>query len=171
MSAAEVAKKLGLERHPEGGFFRETYRSQHTIPSLQVGEGKVVTDRSVATAIYYLVTPDSFSALHKVASDETFHFYFGDPVEMLLLKPNGKHEIIVLGSNVLKDQRPQFTVPAGYWQGTRLKDGSTNYALLGCTVYPGFDFRDFEMGTRVALQKQYTNIPSLIERYTREGSE
>ena len=171
VSALEVANKLGLEPHPEGGYFRETYRSQQTIPTIRGGDGKILKDRAVATAIYYLVTPDSFSALHKVSSDETFHFYTGDPVEMLLLKPNGDHEVVLLGSNILGGELPQFTVQAGYWQGTRLRAGSTHFALLGTTVYPGFDFQDFEMGTASALSQQYPKAISLIERYSGEGVE
>lgn len=171
MKAVEVAKKLGLEPHPEGGFFRQTYRSQLTIPSIRSGSGRILENRSVGTAIYYLITSDSFSALHKLSSDETYHFYYGDPLEMLLLRPNGDHEIVVLGNNVLKDELPQFTVPAGYWQGTRLREGSTNFALLGTTVYPGFDFRDFEMGVGTDLKQQYPKIEGLIDKYIKQGAQ
>lgn len=164
MNATEIAKRLGLKPHPEGGYFRETYLSTPTIPSIQSGDGRVLKDRAVATAIYYLVTPDSFSALHKVASDETFHFYFGDPVEMLLIKPNGDHELIVLGSHIISGQHPKFTVPAGNWQSARLAETSSKYALLGTTVYPGFDFSDFEMGDRGDLTQRFQHISSLIER-------
>src|SRR5256714_10929729 len=115
----ELKKSLNLKPHPnEGGYFAETYRSTDWIITSN-GE------RSIATAIYYLLTPDSFSALHKLTGDEIFHFYVGGPVEMLMLFPNGSSQIVILGADVLGGMKPQHVVPGGVWQGTRLlKDGT-----------------------------------------------
>ncbi|HTY09169.1 MAG TPA: cupin domain-containing protein, partial [Candidatus Edwardsbacteria bacterium] len=111
----------------EGGYFSETYRSRTRIPADRRGQ------RPCSTAIYYLLTPDTFSALHRLRSDEVFHFYAGDPVEMLLLRPGGQSEVLVLGNDLARRRRPQVIVPRGVWQGARLARGG-QWALLGTTV-------------------------------------
>ncbi len=152
--------RLGLEKLPEeGGLYRETYRCQQTMATPQ-GE------RPCCTAIYYLVTPEEFSALHKVASDEIFHFYAGDPVEMFQLWEDGEAQTIVLGTDVLGGQFPQVVVPAGVWQGTRLQDGGA-WALLGCTVSPGFELADFEAGDRQTLTQRFPHRATELARFTR----
>ena len=116
----EIRKMLGLEPLPnEGGFFVETYRATRRIPdeALPSHPG----DRSLATAIYYLITPQSFSAIHRVRSDEIFHFYMGDAVEMLQLAPDGSGRMVLLGTDLAAGERPQVVVPAGVWQGARLR--------------------------------------------------
>jgi predicted cupin superfamily sugar epimerase len=141
-TAAEIIAHLNLRPLPrEGGLYRETYRSDLQWPS----------GRAAGTAIYYLLTPDTFSALHRLASDEVFHFYLGDPVEMLQLDPrSGEGRVLTLGSALLAGQQPQVVVPRGVWQGSRLKPGGS-FALLGTTMAPGFDFADYEGGdTRLA---------------------
>lgn len=152
--------RLGLEKLPEeGGLFRETYRSTQTLVTPQ-GE------RPCCTAIYYLVTPEEFSALHRVASDEIFHFYAGDPVEMFQLWEDGEAQTIVLGPDILGGQFPQVVVPAGVWQGTRLRDAGA-FALLGCTVAPGFELADFEAGDRSTLTRQFPHLADDIALFTR----
>lgn len=149
-SAEKIIEALGLEPHPEGGFFRETYRHE-----------RAVGDRSLCTAIYYLVTAESPSRMHRVASDEIWHFYAGDELEMLQLG-NDRAQAIAIGSDVAAGQRPQVVVPAGVWQGARVKPGG-RYALVGATVSPGFDYRDFEIGDREDLVAKYPQRASLIE--------
>ncbi len=162
MDAQTIIRQLGLQLHPEGGFYRETYRSGETIAAaaLPPRYGK---DRSFSTAVYYLLTPDSFSTLHRLRSDELFHFHLGDPVTMLQLHDDGRGETIILGQDIVAGQQLQVVVPRGAWQGMFLNDGG-RFALLSTTVAPGFDFADFEVGSREALILQYPSHRALIDR-------
>jgi predicted cupin superfamily sugar epimerase len=161
MTADEIKALLGLELHPvEGGFFRRTYTSN----------GKVELARGVraqGTAIYYLLEPGTFSEMHVLASDEMFHFYLGDPVEMLQLYPDGSSAVFTLGQDLLAGERVQLVVPAGVWQGTRLKDDG-KVALLGCTVTPGFDFADYRTGSYAVLAGQWPAEAERIRQLTRK---
>jgi len=149
----------------EGGYFAESYRSPLTLPS-QALPSSYAGDRPMSTAIYYLLTPDAFSAMHKLAGDETYHFYLGDPVEMLQLKPDGTGGAILLGQDILAGMRLQHTVPGGTWQGSRLAPGG-KFALLGTTMAPGFDPQDFEPGNRQKLSALYPKYAALIALLTR----
>ncbi len=160
MELNELIATLGLQPHPEGGYFCETYRAAESIAA-EALPARYVGSRSFGTAIYYLITADSFSSLHRVKSDEIFHFYSGDPVLMLQLLPDGSSRRIVLGTGFARGQRPQVVVPAGTWQGSMLVEGG-RYALLGATVAPGFEYADFELGNRDALKTQYPNEADLI---------
>ena len=122
-------------------------------------------ERSHGTAIYYLLTPDSFSAMHRLPGDEVFHFYLGDPVEMLELHPDGSATTTVLGSDP-RTMRLQHVVLGGTWQGTRLVAGGA-WALLGCTVAPGFDYADYEAGTG-DLMNEYPGHAELIAQRLRD---
>jgi hypothetical protein len=149
----------------EGGYFRETYRATLTIsatalPKIYAG------DRNASTCIYYLLTPDTFSAIHRVKSDEIFHFYAGDAVEMLELCPNGEARIVTIHNDLAAGHEPQHVVPAGVWQGCRLIPGG-NWALMGCTVAPGFNYADFELADRDALSNQYPEHSELIAALTK----
>lgn len=156
---------LRLEPHPtEGGYFVETYRSAERLDSHAI-DARYGGARAVSTAIYYLLTPQTVSAMHKLASDEVFHFYLGDAVEQLRLYPDGSSEIVVLGSDVAAGERPQSVVPMGVWQGAHLKPGG-RFALLGCTVAPGFDFADYEHGDRAALTAAWPDRAALIAALT-----
>lgn len=156
-TALRIIEHLGLKAHPlEGGFFLETYRS---------ADSSCRPDRSASTAIYYLLTPDTFSEMHRVATDEVFHFYAGGPVTMLQLAP-GQCRRITLGPDVLAGQQPQVVVPRGVWQGSFLNPGG-EYALLGATVAPGFDYADYESGQRDLLIAQFPDHAELIRRLTR----
>ena len=130
----------------EGGYFRETYRATLTLVAARCPTN-TVGDRNASTAIYYLLTPETFSAIHRVKSDEVFHFYAGDAVEMLQLWPDGDGERVIIDNDLAAGHEPQLVVPAGVWQGCRLIPGG-NWALMGCTVAPGFDYADFELGNR-----------------------
>lgn len=154
MSTVEaLIRELHLEPHPEGGYFRQTYLAG---PS----------EKPLATAIYFLVTAESFSALHRLDTDEIYHFYFGDPVEMLWLHPDGRCERPVLGTDLKTGARPQLVVPPGVWQGSRVSAGGS-FALFGTTMAPGFTFDGFEMGEREALLAAYPQHGELVRRYTR----
>jgi predicted cupin superfamily sugar epimerase len=149
----------------EGGYFRETYRSTLTLPAgaLPAAYG---ADRHVSTAIYYLLTPDTFSAIHRVKSDEVFHFYAGDAVEMLQLWPDGTHKMLIIGNDLASGHQPQVVVPAGVWQGCRLAHGG-EWALMGCTVAPGFEYADYQAGDREELIAAYPSFAGLIASLTR----
>ena len=159
LTPEEVIAALGLEPHPlEGGFFRETYRTRQKVHG---------QERPLATAIYYLLTPASCSALHRLPGDELFHFYLGDPVRQLLLRPDGSGEVVTLGPDLLAGHRVQMLVPGGVWQGACLADGG-RLALLGTTMSPGFAYPDYQPGDRAELTRQYPTFAAMIERLTRE---
>lgn len=159
---------LKLEPLPvEGGYFRQTYRAPETIPR-EALPARYPMAKRFCTAIYYLLTsdPDSFSALHKLPTDEVYHFYLGDPVEMLLLRPDGGSERVLLGSDILGGQVVQQAVPREVWQGSRLVPGG-RLALMGTTMAPGFDPDDFVAGNREELLRLYPDETQLIQALTR----
>ena len=164
-TADELIRYLGLQPHPkEGGYFRETYRAAEVWPASAL-RPRYGSDRRASTAIYYLLTPSTFSAIHRLQSDEVFHFYVGDPVVMLQLLPDGSSKSVVLGSDVLAGQQPQVVVPHGVWQGSMLQPGGA-FALLGCTVAPGFDYADYEGGSRADLVARYPAFAAQIVQLT-----
>ena len=144
--ARAVIERLALAPHPEGGFFRETFRAPLVVPT-------AAGERAASTAIYFLLPAGAFSALHRVRSDEVWHHYDGDPVAIHLLheapRTSPQHTVLMLGRDIVSGQAPQVVVPAGVWQAA-VPIGN-RYALCGCTVAPGFDFADFEMPTRAEL--------------------
>jgi hypothetical protein len=165
LTAADVKRLLRLvplER--EGGCFAETYRSRATwTAGDRTGE---VAPRPLATAIYYLLEPDACSALHRLQSDEVWHFYLGDPVELLRLGPGAESHRLRLGADLAAGERPQAVVPASCWQGARLIAGGA-WALLGTSMSPGFDSADFELGRREELAARWPEQRALIEALTR----
>jgi len=160
LTANEIKEILKLEPHPvEGGLFRRTYTSALTV---DLARGQ----RAAGTAIYYLLEPDTFSEMHVLNSDELFHFYLGDPVEMLQLLPDGSSRIVVLGPDLAAGQQVQLLVPAGVWQGTRLI-GEGEVALLGCSVVPGFDFGDYTSGNCADLAERWPDQAARLRLLTR----
>jgi len=163
LSAQKVIDTLGLQPHPEeGGFFIETHRDNEILtspPSRYTGR------RCHSTAIYYLLTPETYSHMHLLQSDEIFHFYTGDPCEMIQLHPDGSGEVIAFGNNLAAGQRPQIRVPRGSWQGMRLLPGG-EFALMGCTVAPGFEFEDYSHGSREELINNYRDFKTEITLLT-----
>ena len=165
LSADEIIRLLKLRPHPaEGGYFAETYRSAESIVAGAL-PARYGQNRRHGTAIYYLLKPGTFSALHRLKSDEIFHFYLGDPVQMLQLHPDGTGTTLTLGSAIETGERPQVLVPRGIWQGSHLLPGG-ELALLGCTVAPGFDYADYEHGDRATLISGYPAYRELIEQLT-----
>jgi len=169
MTAQEVIDLLRLEPHPkEGGYFRETYRSRASADAQHLPRGYAGA-RSLGTAIYYLLTPDTFSAMHRLPGDEIFHHYLGDTVEMLLLHEDERGEIVMLGGDLAASQRPQVVVPGGVWQGSRIAPaaaGGSGFALLGCTMAPGFDYADYAHGRRDELASRHPDHADRIRDLT-----
>jgi predicted cupin superfamily sugar epimerase len=160
MTAEEIKALLKLEPHPvEGGWYRRTYTSAGTV-ELERGV------RAQGTAIYYRLEEGTFSEMHRVASDEIFHFYLGDPVEMFLLLLDGSSAVLTLGPGLAAGEQPQILVPAGVWQGERLVEGG-KVALFGCTVTPGFDFADYESGVYADLAAKWPAEAERIRKLTR----
>ena len=160
MTAGEIKKLLQLSPHPiEGGSYRRTYTSTATLP-LPRGE------RAAGSAIYYLLEQGTFSEMHVLSSDEIFHFYLGDPVEMLQLYLDGSSAVFTLGPDLRAGQQVQIVVPAGVWQGTRLI-GSGQVALMGCTVTPGFDFADYRNASADELIAKWPQEAARIRVLTR----
>ncbi len=163
MTADDIIKKLNLIPHPrEGGYFFENYRSEETLPADNLPE-RYKSEKSISTAIYYLLTDTSHSALHKLKTDEVFHFYLGDPVEMLHLYPDGSGRIITLGHDITQDQHVQLVVPRDTWQGSHLKPGG-KFALLGTTMAPGFDYDDYTAADHDQLVEKYADYKDLIDK-------
>lgn len=166
ISAQEVIKSLGLELLPhEGGYYRETYRSKDSVSLERFGKPK-----ACGTVIYFLITPDQFSAIHRLTTDEIWHFYLGDPVDQVRFHEDGHVEEFVMGQDILAQppQMVQTLVPADVWQGSRLRPGG-KFALLGTTMAPGFDFEDLELAERQDFCRKYPMHQDLIESFTHES--
>lgn len=165
VTAKDIIEKLGLVPHPEeGGYYLETYRSKESAPHPALPP-RYPSDRSFGTAIYYLLTPDTFSALHRLHSDEIFHFYLGDPVILLELEPDGESRVSRLGQDLLAGEQVQAVVQRGNWFGARLAEGG-RFALMGTMVAPGFEFEDYETGNREDLLQQYPSQREWITKLT-----
>lgn len=167
LTAEKVKEILNLEPLPgEGGWFTQTYAAAETIATDQFADHRYSGPRWTSTAIYYLLEPDTFSEMHCLASDEVFHHYLGGAVEMLQLHPNGRSETILIGPDLEAGQRPQGLVPRGAWQGSRLLRAE-GFALLGCTVSPGFEFADYRAAPREELIAKWPDEAELIAKLTR----
>jgi uncharacterized protein len=158
-------EKLNLQKHPEGGYFREVYRSEEKIKSEHLPERYGGT-RHLSTSIYFLLTSDEFSAFHRIKSDETWHFYDGQPVTLHLIDEKGKYSTVKLGSNFENGEVFQFTIPQGTWFAASV-DEPDSYSLVGCTVSPGFQFDDFELGKREELIKLFPENENVIKKFTK----
>jgi uncharacterized protein len=156
MNAAYWIKKLNLLPHPEGGYYRETYRSSATIPA-----GRFDKNRNVSTAIYFLLEEKNKSHFHRIRSDELWFFHEGATLEILLLDEKGLSAIL-LGKNPEAGESLQAMIPAHTWFAARLKD-QKDFALVSCTVAPGFEFADFELGKKELLKKQFPACEKLFE--------
>ncbi|AFY62318.1 cupin domain-containing protein [Synechococcus sp. PCC 6312] len=152
---------LGLEPHPEGGYFRETYRATGIIPGQALPPNFAGGDRNYGTAIYFLLQSGQFSALHRIQADEVWHFYAGSGLTVVVISPEGERTDLHLGADIDQGQQFQAWVPAGAWFGAYVNEPES-YSLVGCTVAPGFDFRDFEMGERNKLLAAFPHHQDLI---------
>jgi len=158
-------EKLCLKEHPEGGYFRETYCSDIVIKK-DVLPDRYTGDRPLLTAIYFLLKGNDFSSFHRLKSDELWHFYFGSSMTIRIIKPDGKPYKIKLGMDVENNEVCQAKIPAGCWFGA-VVDDTESFSLVGCTVSPGFDFDDFELGERDSLVKKYPAHENIIKALTR----
>ena len=164
--AAYWIEKLGLEAHPEGGYYRQTYRADLILAKESLPDG-FTGMRAVSTAIYFLLQGEEFSAFHRLRSDEVWHFYVGSALVVHVIEEDGRYSEILLGSDPEAGEVLQAVVKAGCWFGSRVRDGR-GFALVGCTVAPGFDFEDFEMAKREELVREYPQHWGVIEELTRE---
>lgn len=169
MNAQEWITHLHLAPHPEGGWFRETYRSGESIAGAGL-PARYTGSRSFGTAIVFLLEKGTFSALHRLKSDEIWHFYGGDPVEVVSISSAGAVRRATLAAPGSPDGDFQAVISTGDWFGAR-SDGSHGYGLVGCTVAPGFDFADFELGDRGALTAAYPHLRDLIVSLTRDRAD
>ena len=163
-TASEIIQRLKLIPHPEGGFYRETYRSELFIEEGVFPEFR--GGRHCSTSIYYMLTSESFSSFHRIRQDEIWHFYTGDPVLIHMLTDTGSLQTLRLGNDLKNGALPQQMVPANTWFAAELEP-ELGFSLVGCTVAPGFDFKDFEMGRRDDLIQEFPDQAELIGRLTR----
>lgn len=175
LTAEEVKRLLGLQPHPrEGGWFVREYEASEMISPENFADDRYDGPRRTGTAIYYLLEPDTFSEMHVLASDEIFHHYAGDAVEMLQLHPDGSGRRVVIGKDLRAGERPQVVVPRGVWQGSRLlaaaqaAPDACGWALLGCTVSPGFEYVDYSSAPRADLIAKWPGETEMIQRLTRK---
>ncbi|MGB3616588.1 MAG: cupin domain-containing protein [Catalinimonas sp.] len=156
---------LELQPHPEGGYFRETYRSAEELPAAAL-PGRYGGARAFATSIYFMLYHPQVSHLHRIRSDEAWYFHTGDPLRLHVIAPDGTYTRTHLGPDPTQGHVFQTVVPRGHWFGAEVLNDAAGYTLLGCTVAPGFDFADFELAERWALLDTYPQHTALIERLT-----
>lgn len=163
----ELVENLNLLPHPEGGFYKEVYRSEGVIPqaNLQGFDG----DRNYCTSIYFLLTSDNFSAFHRIKQDEIWHFYGGSTLYVHIIDADGNYTREEVGMDLKNGEVPQLVVPAGCWFASSVKD-ENSYSFVGCTVAPGFDFNDFELADRAELSAQFPKHANVIQQLTRTSS-
>jgi predicted cupin superfamily sugar epimerase len=166
ITADQLVQKYTMLPHPEGGYYKETYRCIQTIPQ-QVLSRKFAGERNISTAIYFLLEQGNFSAFHKIKSDECWHFYTGGSMNVYVIHINGNLETIKLGNDISHAQTFQHVVPSGCWFASEPAAGST-FSFVGCTVAPGFDFDDFELAKAADLIKVYPQHKYLINRLCRQ---
>jgi predicted cupin superfamily sugar epimerase len=157
-------ESLGLAPHPEGGHYRETWRSGESLQASAL-PARFGGARAVGTAIVYLLRAGERSRLHRLRADEVWHLYDGGPLHLHLLEPGRGHRRLALGLDLARGESPQHVVPHGAWFGAETAPGAT-HALVGCTVAPGFAFEDFELGSRAALLTAFPDQRELVERLT-----
>jgi hypothetical protein len=157
---------LRMTRHPEGGYFAETYRAPELVQAAHLPP-RFGGDRAMSTAIYFLLAGDDFSSFHRIQSDEVWHFYAGSPLTVYEIGPAGQLAAHRLGPHFLAGERFQATIGAGNWFASEVADPQ-GYALVGCTVAPGFDFADFALARRAELAQEYPQHAALIGRLTRQ---
>jgi len=161
----EIIQKLQLKPHPEGGYFKETYRSDGII-SQNALPGFFEGPRNYSTCIYYLLQSGDFSAFHKIHQDEIWHFYQGSPIQLCLITEQGYLTKVIVGTNIISGQIPQFVVPKNCWFAASVIDEDT-FSLVGCTVAPGFDFKDFTLASRTNLIEKFPQHSEVIIQFTR----
>jgi predicted cupin superfamily sugar epimerase len=163
---AELVEKFKMLRHPEGGYYKETYRSDELIKKGSL-PGRFSGDRNFSTAIYFLLEQGNFSAFHRIQSDECWHFYAGHTLHVHMIHPDGQYELIRLGNNIAAGETFQAMVPAGCWFASETAPAGL-FSFVGCTVAPGFDFADFELAKGDILGAEFPTQRALITRLCRQ---
>ena len=162
LPAKQIIEILYLKPHPEGGYFKENYRSKGVIKNNSL-DFEADGERNYSTSIYFLLNENDFSAFHKIRQDEIWHFYAGSTLLLHTINPNGNYNLTRIGNNLENGDFFQFVVPAGTWFASEVEN-KTSYSLCGCTVSPGFDFRDFEMPSAKTLSKTFPQHQEIIKR-------
>ena len=165
ITAEQLIQQFGLATHPEGGYYKETYRAAETISATAL-PGRFSGDRSFSTAIYFLLDQGNFSAFHRIRSDECWHFYAGGCLLVHIIHFNGELETIRLGNDISQDECFQYVVPAGCWFASE-PTADTLFSFVGCTVAPGFDMADFDMADAQELISIYPQHQAIITRLSR----
>jgi len=166
MDADELIASLGLLPHPEGGFYKETYRSDAIIPPEGL-DARYGGGRHVCTGILYLLREGDVSRLHRIRQDEMWHCYLGGPLRLVMLGEHAPVDEVLLGGDIRAGQQVQFVVPGGVWFGATPARGA-GFCLVGCTVAPGFEFEDFEMGRRASLERMFPHALEMIREFCPE---
>jgi predicted cupin superfamily sugar epimerase len=166
MAYQQLIKQYNLQPHPEGGWYKQSYKSTEYISAAALPE-RFGGDRPFSTAIYFLLEKNNFSAFHRIKSDECWHFYNGDPLEIFVIQHTGKLVTVTLGNDSSKGQLFQYVVPGGCWFASRPAPGS-DYCFVGCTVAPGFDFADFELANAEQLINKYPQHSTRIRELCRQ---
>jgi len=165
-TVAGLVEKFQLLPHPEGGYYKENYRSAEMIGHTSLPQ-RFTGDRNFSTAIYFLLEQGNFSAFHRIQSDECWHFYAGQRLHVHVIHPNGEYELLKLGNNLSNGESFQAMVPAGSWFASETAPGGS-FSFVGCTVAPGFDFADFELAKATELVQQFPSMEILIRRLCRQ---
>ena len=160
-----LIEKLKLTPHPEGGYFKEVYRSKGVI-EVKDDNLQLYGNRNYCTSIYFLLTSEVFSAFHRIHQDEIWHFYEGAPIIIYVISPSGELKSYTIGNDLLKEQEFQVTIPANHWFAAKV-DKENAYGLVGCTVSPGFDFADFELAKKEELIKMFPQHRNIISEFCR----
>ncbi len=166
MHAETIIRNLELVPHPEGGHYRQTYISHGQIPAAALPLA-FVGPRHYSTAILFLLRHGEYSHLHRIRQDEVWHYHLGGPLRLVMISPEGEVSQVLLGPDLDAGQQVQWVVPAGYWFGAVALG---EFTLVGCTVAPGFDFQDFELGRKAGLKAQFPQAAGLIEEFALENS-
>ncbi|MDC7998948.1 cupin domain-containing protein [Gilvibacter sediminis] len=162
----ELITKLDLKPHPEGGYYKETYRSTGTISASNL-PAEYAGERNFSTSIYFLLTSENFSSFHRINQDEIWHFYDGSPLLLHIITPEGAYSKHRIGIDLSKGEVPQYVVPGGCWFAAEVM-APDSFSFIGCTVSPGFSFADFQLANRSDLTHQFPQHAAAVERLTRE---
>lgn len=165
LTAQQLVTLYSLQPHPEGGWYKETYKSAEEI-AVNALPQRFSGERAFSTAIYFLLEQGNFSAFHRIKSDECWHFYAGDPLLVYVLLHDGSLQIIELGNDIVNGQVFQYVVPANCWFASR-PAATAQYSFVGCTVAPGFDFEDFELAKADILSAEFPHHSSIIQQLCR----
>lgn len=163
MNFQQLIDKLQLNKHPEGGYFKETYRSEEYVKKEDLPD-RYGGKRNFYTSIYFMLTKNDISKFHRIKSDEIWHFYQGDPLDIFVIRENGVLDIRKLGNDLLNSESPQILIEKNQWFAAKIS--GSNYSLLGCSVSPGFEFDDFELAERGELIQQYPRLKETITQLT-----